>query len=67
MRLRRRHGSCPNGGPVSCKERDSVRSTWRGTCRTGTQRDLFPCFVRGDLCVGWSLRLFFYKNELRGF
>jgi hypothetical protein len=29
--------SCPNGAGVSCKGRDSVRSTWRGNCRTLVQ------------------------------
>jgi hypothetical protein len=38
---RRSHGSCPNGAGVSCKGRDSVRSTWRGNCRALVERDLF--------------------------
>ena len=36
-------GSCPTGAGVSCKGRDSVRSTWRGHCRALVERDLFPC------------------------
>jgi transcriptional regulator with XRE-family HTH domain len=33
-------GSCPNGAGVSCKGRDSVRSTWRGNCRALVEGDL---------------------------
>jgi hypothetical protein len=36
-------GSCPNGAGVSCKGRDSVRSTWRGNCRALVEGDLFSC------------------------
>ena len=36
-------GSCPNGGGVSRRGRDSVRSTWRGHCRALVEGDLFPC------------------------
>ena len=38
-------GSCPNGGGVSRRGRDSVRSTWRGHCRALVEGDLSPWLV----------------------